>query len=108
MTRFHALEVSLELVRSLRGVLAKLRTRSRKLSGQLEDALISVPLNIGEGRRRAGRDRLHHWRIAAGSAEETRTCLRVAEALGILEWQELEAPLELIDRVLAMLWRLCR
>jgi four helix bundle protein len=80
MTRFHALEVSLELVHSLHGVLAKLRTRSRKLSGQLEDALVSVPLNISEGRRRAGRDRLHHWRIAAGSAEETRTCLRVADA----------------------------
>jgi hypothetical protein len=41
-------------------------------------------------------------------ADETRTCLRVAEALGILELQEIQAPLELIDRVLAMLWRLCR
>jgi hypothetical protein len=62
MTQFHVLEVSLELVRSLRGVLAKLRSRSPKLSGQLEDALISVPLNTSEGRRRAGRDRQHHFR----------------------------------------------
>jgi four helix bundle protein len=98
MTNFHALEVSLELVRSLRGVLGRLRATSPRLFRQLENALISVPLNISEGRRRAGRDRQHHWRIAGGSADETRTCLRVAGALGILQREEIEAPLQLIDR----------
>jgi four helix bundle protein len=108
MTQFHALEVSLELVRGLRRVLAKLRAANPRLSRQLEEALISVPLNLSEGRRRAGGDRRHHFRIAAGSADETRTCLRVAEALGILENRETEIPLGFLDRVLGMLWRLTR
>src|SRR5262245_21203634 len=36
----------------------------------------SVPLNLAEGNLRLGADRLHPFRIAAGSAAELRTALR--------------------------------
>jgi four helix bundle protein len=65
-----------------------------------------VPLNLAEGRRRVGKDRLHHFRIAAGSAAEVRVALLVARAWGDLEARDVEEALLLLDRLLAMLWRL--
>ncbi|MCZ6795564.1 MAG: four helix bundle protein [Planctomycetota bacterium] len=56
---FEALEVSLELVRSLRQPLRRLESCDPRLSRQLRDAASSVALNLAEGRRRAGRDRRH-------------------------------------------------
>jgi hypothetical protein len=49
---------------------------------------------------------LHLYRIAAGSAEETRTHLRVALAWGWVTKVDIEVPMALIDRQLGMLWRL--
>jgi hypothetical protein len=49
---------------------------------------------------------MHLFRIAAGSADETRTHLRVAEAWGYLSASEIEVPLRLADRQLAILWKL--
>ena len=46
--------------------------------------------------------------LPAGSADEVRAALRVAEAFGYLEPAAIEEPLQLVDRVLAMLWRLTR
>ena len=103
---FQTLEVGLELVRSLRAVLEQLMRVDPKLADDLRRAARSVPQNIAEGSRRSGRDRLHHYRIAAGSADETRTALRVAEALGLLTQEQVEAGIELADRSCALLWRL--
>jgi four helix bundle protein len=105
---FDALEVSLDLVRSLRRPLARIRVRDRSLSEQIRRAASSIPLNLAEGRRRLGGDRAHSWRIAAGSAEELRAALRVALAWGDVEDEDVSNALELIDRVLAMLWRMTR
>ena len=71
MTRFQALELSIQAIRSLRQPLAKLREQDPKLADQLQRAASSVALNLSEGRRRTGKDRRHHFRIAAGSADET-------------------------------------
>jgi four helix bundle protein len=103
---FQALEVSLELVRSLRRPVERLRVRDRALSEQIRRAASGVSLNLAEGRRRGGADRLHSWRIAAGSAEEVRAALRVAVAWGDLTAAEVSEALLLLDRLLAMLWRL--
>jgi four helix bundle protein len=104
--RFNVLETALEAIRSLREPLASLRSRDPKLYQQIRTAASSIALNIGEGQGRRGRDRLHLWRVAAGSAEEVRTALRVAEAWGDLQPQAVAHPLALLDQVLAMLWRL--
>jgi four helix bundle protein len=45
-------------------------------------------------------------RIAAGSAEEVRTALRLAAAWGDLQQEAIEPALRLVDRIIAMLWRL--
>jgi four helix bundle protein len=103
---FDALEVSLDLVRALRRPLVRLRSRDRCLCDQVRRAASSVPMNLAEGRRRSGADRLHHFRIAAGSADEVRTALRVAVAWGDLDLGELAEALRLLDRLLAMTWRL--
>jgi hypothetical protein len=51
---------------------------------------------------------LHFFRIAAGSAEETRVHLRVASAWGWLRADDIAATLVLIDRQLRLLWGLPR
>src|SRR5687768_1653522 len=81
---FHVYEVALELARVVAPVIEKVGRRDRALADQMRRAVTSVPLNIREGSRRVGRDRLHSYRIAAGSADEVVGALEVAEALGYL------------------------
>ena len=101
-----AFDVSLELIRSLEQPLACLDRRDTDLAKQLRRAAASVSLNLSEGSRRQGKDRVHLWRIAAGSADEVAASLRVAEAFGYLRATASTQSLALCDRVLAMLWRL--
>ena len=101
-----AFDVSLELIRSLEQPLACLDRRDTDLAKQLRRAAASVSLNLSEGSRRQGKDRVHLWRIAAGSADEVAASLRVAEAFGYLREAASAQSLALCDRVLAMLWRL--
>ncbi len=103
---FQAFEVALEIVRSLEQSLAVLDRRDPDLARQLRRAAASVPLNVSEGNRRRGKDRIHLWRVAAGSADEVVAALRVAEAFGYVQAAATARSLELCDRVLAMLWRL--
>jgi len=66
----------------------------------------SVPLNLAEGAGRRGRDRIHHWRIAYGSALEARTALELLVATGCVNAEAAAAAAGLLDRVAAMTWRL--
>ena len=100
---FHVLEVALELVRVVAPLLDRLDPDLRQ---QVRKALASAPGNIAEGNRRAGRDRTYHFRVAFGSADEVRVHLRTAEAFGYLGAGEIAEPVEIADRVCAMLYRL--
>jgi len=82
---FQALEVALEIVRSLRGVVRTIRRHDVKLAQQIVASAASVAANLAEGNRRSGRDRASFFRIAAGNADETRTHLRVAMAWGFIQ-----------------------
>ncbi len=106
--RFDAFEITLELIRSLRDALAHLERRDPPLAVQTKKAAASIALNLREGRRRVGKDRIHLWRVAAGSADEVQAALLVAEAFGYVDQASLTRPLALVDRVLAMLWRMTR
>ncbi len=108
MKRFEALEVALAAVRSLRPLVTSIRRRDRRLATQIRDAASSIALNLGEGNRRAGGDRLHLWRVASGSAEEVRTALRVAMAWGYVAKPQTVEAQQRIDHVQAVLWKLTR
>ena len=103
---FHAFDVSLEMIRQVREPLTAITQRDPALADQLRRAAASVALNLSEGRRRSGRDRIHLYRVAAGSADEVAASLRVAEAWGHVEAPSIAPALGLCDRILAMLWRL--
>jgi four helix bundle protein len=103
---FHVYEVAKELARASRPLIEWLERRDRSLADQARRAAQSVMLNIREGNRRAGKDRLHSFRIAAGSADELVGALDVAEVMGYIAVADIGAPLALADRVLAMLHRL--
>ena len=105
-SQFDAFEVALEVVASLRAVVARIRRQEVSLANQIVRSASSVCANVAEGNRRQGKDRLHLIRIAAGSAEETRAHLRVALAWGWIETGDVEPAMQLLDRELAMLWRL--
>ncbi|MEZ5990379.1 MAG: four helix bundle protein [Planctomycetota bacterium] len=93
---------------ALRRPAAVLERRDPDLARQLRRAASGVALGISEARLRAGRDRTHLFRIAAGSAAEVGTALALAEAWGHLERASIEEAVDLLDRVRAMLWRLAR
>ena len=103
---FQAFEIAIELNRSLRQALEVIGQRDPSLGAQLRRAASSVPLNLAEARRRVGRDRLHQFRVAAGSADEVTACLRVAEALGYVELHSVAEALDRADRVRAIVWTL--
>jgi len=52
------------------------------------------------------RVRIHHFRIAYGSALEAGSLLELLARLGAVDQQRATATLELLDRVRALTWRL--
>src|SRR5262245_57577106 len=104
--QFVAYEVAIQIVESLRGLVARVRRHNGKIADQIVRSASSISANVLEGNRRQGGDRLHLFRVAAGSADETRAHLRVAVAWGWLRPSEVERTLALIDRELGLLWGL--
>jgi four helix bundle protein len=83
MNNFVVYNVALELVRALRPIVAELRTHSSNIADQIERAGTSLVLNLGEGNRRAGKDRRRFFVMAQGSdASEILAALDVADAWG--------------------------
>ena len=105
-TQFVALELSIEIVAGLKDVIAVIRGRSRHLASQIERSASSVTANLAEGNERVDNDRLHFFRIAAGSARETQAHLRVALACGWIQPRDVEHLLPVLDRELGVLWGL--
>jgi len=103
-----AFEVAIAIIEELRGVVAELKRCDGDLARQVVRAASSIAANVAEGSWRAGKDRTHFFRIAAGSAEELRAHLRVARAWGYLGRANLEAADALIDRELRLLRGLTR
>ena len=78
----------------------------RSLADQVVRAASSVPANLAEGAGRSGRDRLHHYRIAYGSAKEVDTNLRLLLGANAIDNARTATALQLFDDVRAMIWRL--
>jgi four helix bundle protein len=106
MSKIEVLDVSLELIGELRPVVRKVQTHDAEEARQMISAASSVARNVSEGRERAGKDKAHLYRVAAGSAREVKAGLQIAQAWGWLEHVEAESALALCDRLGAMLYRL--
>ena len=106
MKNFIAYQVALQAMRELAGCLNSMARKDRDLEKQLRRAAQSILLNLAEGNRRRGKDRVHFFRIAAGSAAEVLAGLDVALAWGYLSEPAAEPARQLLDRLLAICWRL--
>jgi four helix bundle protein len=103
---FQVYEVTKQLITSLRAPLLAIKKSDAELADQLCRAANSVLLNIGEGQKFQDGNRRKQHAIAQGSANEVRAALDAAEAWGWLDDVATAEPRALLDRVLAMLWRL--
>jgi four helix bundle protein len=101
---FMAYEVTKQLIGSLRGPVVEIQKSDRELADQIYRAANSVLLNLGEGQKFQDGNRRKHYAIAQGSANEVKAALDAAEAWGWIA--EANEPRALLDRVLAMLWKL--
>ncbi|MEP0774950.1 MAG: four helix bundle protein [Acidobacteriota bacterium] len=99
-------ELALEAAGAAVALALKLPAPLRALADQLIRSPSSVPANLAEGAGRAGRDRLHHWRIAYASALEADSHLRLLLRAGAVDGAAAQHALHLLDRVRAMTWRL--
>ena len=106
MKHFIAYQIALEAARRLGPSLAAVRQRDRDLEKQMRRATQSIVLNLSEGDRRRSQDRLHLFRIAAGSAAEVKAALDLAEAWGYLNKAQAEPARDQLDQLLAVCWRL--
>jgi four helix bundle protein len=78
----------------------------KSLADQVIRSASSVPANIAEGAGRSGRDRMHHYRIAYGSAKEVDTHLRLLIQARAIDNVRATTAIELFDDVRAITWRL--
>ena len=105
-TRFDALEKATTAAGIAISLVIRVPAPLKPIADQIIRSASSVPANLAEGAGRTGRDRLHHWRIAYGSAKEVDTHLRLLVGAGTLNSQMAEHSLKLFDDVRAMTWRL--
>ena len=78
----------------------------KPIADQVLRSASSVPANIAEGAGRSGRDRLHHYRIAYGSAKEVDIHLRLLLGTGAIDASQANSAIQLFDDVRAITWRL--
>ena len=105
---FQVEEMAYELIATLRPVVPRIKGRDRALADQLTRAASSVALNIAESNYSDAGNRRARLFTAAGSANETRAALRVALQWGYCTAAEAEAARGLLERIVAMLWKLTR
>ena len=99
---------SLEIVRELPPLIAKVQRRDRKLADQLTRAAQSVVLNIAEGRGNKDGNAKLRFATACGSAKEVRAALSIASTWGYLEPRRVANLDEDLDEICAITWVLSR
>ena len=105
---FDAYDRSLDLIRLLVPVTAKLATCDATLTRQMRDAASSVTQNLAEGSERRGKDRKAHYRYAHGSIAEVIGCLDSAIAWSYLDAAFVSDAREMAGRVRAIVHGLAK
>lgn len=103
-SNFIALDVSYRLIEALSTIVLVIERQDRDLADQIRRAATSVSLNLAEGSCSRKGNRQKHFSIAHGSASEVKAGLCVAKAWGWIDGSE--HALGVLDRLLALLWRL--
>ena len=104
--RFDALEKATRAAGISISLVMRVPTALRPIADQVIRSASSVAANIAEGSGRSGRDQLHYWRIAYGSAKEVDTHLRLLVGAGAVDRSRADLAIDLLDDVRAMAWRL--
>jgi four helix bundle protein len=105
---FQVEECAIELNEEVQPLVLRVGRQDRALADQLSRAASSVALNISEDNGSDPGNRRARFFTASGSARETRTALRLSVARRYFFTEDATAALALLDRILAMLWRLTR
>ena len=112
MLSFQRLEVyqrSIEFHALVLRIVADVPRGHAAILDQLRRGAASVPLNIAEGSGRTGAaDAARSYAIARGSAMECAAALDVCRQLELLEDCVYTEGTALLERIVAMLTRLCR
>jgi four helix bundle protein len=103
---FVAHDLAIEAAGLVYQLVDKVSPTHRSLADQARRAAASVPLNLAEGAGRAGNDRLQHFRIAFGSAKETKSAIHLLTVISAVDSTRAARTLALLDRVNAMSYRL--
>jgi len=101
---FVTYEVSIEVIKSLRPIVAAIQIHDGDLADQLKRAGSSISLNLAEGMGSAKGNKQKHYAIARGSANEVRAAIQTAQAWGLIE--DASEALRVLDRLLGLLWGL--
>jgi four helix bundle protein len=104
---FQVEELSLELIDALAPLMPRIK-RDKALEDQLRRAASSIGLNCAEAAFSDPGDRRARLFTAAGSAGETRHALRQAVSWRLVTQRDAEPALNLVDRIVAILWRMTR
>ncbi len=105
-TRFYALEKATTAAGIAISLVMRVPAPLKPIADQVIRSASSVPANLAEGAGRFGRDRMHLYRIAYGSAKEVDIHLRLLMGAGAIDPSRSETTLQLFDDVRAMTWRL--
>jgi len=100
-------EVSLQVLRELRGTIDGIEKRDPDLARQARRCGASVVLNIAEGSGSIGRNQRARYATALGSAKELRGCVDVALAGGYVD-DLTPSTRDRLERVIATLINLVR
>lgn len=101
-------ELGYQLIEELRPLVESIRRRDRSLADQLQRAASSICLNIAEADYSDAGNQRSRFFTAAGSASESKAALRVAIGWRHISPPDAEAAVALLERILAMLWKLTR
>jgi four helix bundle protein len=104
--RMQVHEMALAIVESLAPILPLIQRQDRALALQLRASASSMVLNIAEAEYSDPGNKRARLFTAAGSANESRSAVRVAMAWRYVAKERTTEVLAQFDQVMAILWRL--
>jgi four helix bundle protein len=99
-------EMTITIIEALAPIVALIQRQDRGLAQQLRASASSIALNIAEAEYSDPGNGHARLFTAAGSANESRSAVRVAIAWRYVSRERAEAVLSQLDQVIAILWRL--